>query len=40
MDLLIQATIPGIRKGMSVLGIEEDDWISLLGPATVPTMEI
>lgn len=36
MDLLIQATIPGIRKGMSVLGIEEDDWISLLGPATVP----
>lgn len=36
MELLIEATIPGIRQGMSALSIEEDAWMPLLGPATVP----
>ena len=36
MDLLIEASIPAIRQGMATLGIEEDVWMPLLGPATVP----
>ena len=35
MDVLIEATIPGIRQGMSTFGIDESDWLSLLGPSTV-----